>query len=207
MNPLRSSLKLFVLINPPRRVQRIPRFAALALGFALWNAAPAPANVAGGGDGTGPSVTITEKDKWIILSNGICTINITKTGPRLDALDYTYNNNGMVRTSQTLKGPGQYYYGGFSMGGLDMAHQNASAFKSSIAVNPGTNGGNYGDVMMVSDTPNLGVIEVHFSMLRGSPGFYSTAIQTHRAQDLPVNLTAWGGRHAGAGHFQLVERR
>ena len=192
MNPLRSSLKLFVLINPPRRVQRIPRFAALALGFALWNAAPAPANVAGGGDGTGPSVTITEKDKWIILSNGICTINITKTGPRLDALDYTYNNNGMVRTSQTLKGPGQYYYGGFSMGGLDMAHQNASAFKSSIAVNPGTNGGNYGDVMMVSDTPNLGVIEVHFSMLRGSPGFYSTAIQTHRAQDLPVNLTAWG---------------
>ena len=149
------------------------------------------ANIAGGGDGRGPNVTITDKDKWIVLSNGICTINITKKGPRLDALDYTYNNNGSVRTSPTLKGPGQYYYGGFSMGGLDMSHQ-SSDFKYSVAVDPSSNGGNYGDVMLVSATPNLGVIEAHFSMLRGSPGFYSTAIQTHRTQDLPVNLTAWG---------------
>ncbi len=157
----------------------------------LWKATPARANIAGGGDGKGPNVTITDKDKWIVLSNGICTINITKKGPRLDALDYTYNNNGSVRTSPTLKGPGQYYYGGFSMGGLDMAHQGAD-FKWSVAVDPTSNGGNYGDVMLVSSTPDLGVIEAHFSMLRGSPGFYSTAIQTHRAQDLPVNLTAWG---------------
>ena len=191
MNSPGSFLRFFALIDPQRRVRRTPLCVTLALGFALWNVSPACANVAGGGDGNGPNVTITEKDKWIILSNGICTINITKGGPRLDTLDYTYNNNGSVRTSPTLKGPGQYYYGGFSMGGLDMGHQ-SSAFKYTIAVNPASNGGSYGDVMMVSATPDLGVIEVHFSMLRGSPGFYSTAIQTHRAQDLPVNLTAWG---------------
>ncbi len=147
--------------------------------------------MAGGGDGTGPDVKVTDKDKWIILSNGICSITITKGSPRLDALDYTYNNNGTVRTSPTLKGPGQYYYGGFSMGGLDMEHH-ASNFHYSVAVDPASNGGAYGDVMLVSETPDLGVFEAHFSMLRGSPGFYSTGIQTHRTQDLPVNLTAWG---------------
>jgi rhamnogalacturonan endolyase len=126
-----------------------------------------------------------------VLSNGICSITIPKDSPHLNALDYTYNNNGTVRTSPTLKGPGQYYYGGFSMGGLDMTHHSPD-FKYSLAVDPASNGGEYGDVMMISDTPDLGVIEVHFSMLRGSPGFYSTAIQTHRAQDQAVNLTAWG---------------
>jgi rhamnogalacturonan endolyase len=163
-------------------------------------------NIPGGGTGSGPNVTVTEQGDWIILSNGICTIKITRKGPHLDGLDYTYNNNGAVRTSPTLKGPGQYYYGGFSMGGLDIEHMNehASHFTYTLAVDPTTNGGNYGDVMMVSDTANLGVIEVHFSMLRGSPGFYSTAIQTHRAQDLPVDLTAWGVVTRVPGNFNWL---
>jgi rhamnogalacturonan endolyase len=171
-----------------------PRLLALGLGLIMAGVVPAHGNIPGGGDGTGPDVTIKQTDKYIILSNGICSISIQKDSPHLDALDYTYNNNGTVRTSPTLKGPGQYYYGGFSMGGLDIAHmsQHASNFKYSIAVDPASNGGAYGDVMMVSDTPDLGVFEAHFSMLRGSPGFYSTGIQTHRAQDQAVNLTAWG---------------
>ncbi len=170
---------------------RLKYFYALILALSSAGAIPVQANIAGGGNGTGPDVTITEDDKAIILSNGICSIAITKTGPHLLSLDYTYNNNGTTRTAPTLKGPGQYYYGGWSMGGLDMAHQ-SSNFEYTLAVDPASNGGNYGDVMMVSDTPDLGVIEVHFSMLRGSPGFYSTAIQTHRAQDQAVNLGAWG---------------
>ncbi len=164
---------------------------ALLLACVTLRPAPSLANIAGGGNGQGPNVTVTDRDKEIVLSNGICSIAITKRGPHLDTLDYTYNNNGTSRTSSTLKGAGQYYYGGFSMGGMDMAHQSAN-FKYTLAVDPARNGGDYGDVMMVSDTPDLGIIEVHFSMLRGSPGFYSTAIQTHRAQDQPVNLTAWG---------------
>ena len=104
MHPPGSSPRFFPLVGPQRRFRHTLRLVASALGFALCGAAPAPANVAGGGDGTGPNVTITEKDKWIILSNGICTINITKASPRLDALDYTFNNNGSVRTAPTLKG-------------------------------------------------------------------------------------------------------
>ncbi len=177
---------------PPTSLLR--RLLFLTLGLALVGHAPLRANLPGGGNGTGPNVTVTETAKYIILANGICSISIQKDSPHLDAIDYTYNNNGSVRTSPTLKGPGQYYYGGFSMGGLDIEHmpQHVAHFKSSVAVDPKSNGGDYGDVMMVSDTANLGIFEAHFSMLRGSPGFYSTGIQTHRAQDQAVNLTAWG---------------
>ena len=176
-------------------------FLACTAGLILCGALTVRANIAGGGDGTGPNVTVTVQDKVVVLSNGICSISIRKDGPHLDSLDYTYNNNGTVRTSPTLKGPGQYYYGGFSLGGMDLAHQHSANFKYSLAVDPASNGGNYGDVMMTSDTPDLGVIEVHFSMLRGSHGFYSTAIQTHRAQDQAEFLTAWGVVTPGAGRF------
>ena len=95
-------------------------------------------NIPGGGTGSGPNVTVTEQGDWVILSNGICTIKITRKSPHLDALDYTYNNNGTIRTSPTLKGPGQYYYGGFSMGGLDIEHMNqhAAHFTYTLAVDP-----------------------------------------------------------------------
>ncbi len=187
---------------PFRKTDRLLSLA-LILGLIFSGALSVRANIAGGGDGTGPNVTVTTGEKVIILSNGICSIAITKTGPHLNALDYTYNNNGVARTSPTLKGDGQYYYGGWSLGGLDMDHH-SSNFKYSLAVDPAANGGNYGDVMMVSDTPDLGVIEVHFSMLRGSPGFYSTAIQTHRAQDAAVNLTAWGVVTRVPGNFNWL---
>jgi rhamnogalacturonan endolyase len=186
-----------------RKRAPLPGMLALA---AIFCVSTVRGNIPGGGTGSGPDVTVTDEGKWIILSNGICTIRITKGSPRLDALDYTYNNNGTPRTSPTLKGPGQYYYGGFSMGGLDIGHMNqhASHFTYTLAVDPKSNGGNYGDVMMVSDTPNLGIFEAHFSMLRGSPGFYSTGIQTHRAQDLPVDLTAWGVVTRVPGNFNWL---
>jgi hypothetical protein len=118
------------------------------------------------------------------LANGIVSIVIVESGARLNAIDYTYDNNGKSQTSPTLLSKGNYYYGGFSLGGKE--------YKYSLATDPASNGGNYGDVMLVNDSPSSGVIEVHFSMLRGSPGFYSTAIQTHRAQDDEAHLTAWG---------------
>ena len=35
-------------------------------------------------------------------------------------------------------------------------------------------------------------MEIHFSMLRGSLGFYSTATMTHRKQDERFEVGAWG---------------
>jgi hypothetical protein len=53
----------------------------------------------------------------------------------------------------------------------------------SLATDPASNGGDYADITLISD-PNgtNGVSEVHYSMLRGSRGFYTTHIQTHRSQ-------------------------
>ena len=84
----------------------------------------------------------------------------------------------------SAKGRGQYYYGGFSLG--------SGAFEYALATDPATNGGAYADVKLLSDSEHNGVMEVHFSMLRGSPGFYSTAIMTHRKQDVKFEVGAWG---------------
>ena len=45
---------------------------------------------------------------------------------------------------------------------------------------------------LLSTTEKNGVMEIHFSMLRGSPGFYSTATMTHRKQDERFEVGAWG---------------
>ena len=83
-----------------------------------------------------------------------------------------------------MLGHGNYYYGGFSLG--------AEFLNIRSPTDPASNGGNYADVMLSSNSENKGVMEIHFSMLRGSPGFYSTAIMTHRAQDAKSEVGAWG---------------
>jgi rhamnogalacturonan endolyase len=149
----------------------------------------ASANVAGGGTGQGPDVTVVDHhDGTVTLANGIVSIVIDTKKARLDAITYTHKNNGSARTSDVLlpaaKGRGQYYYGGFSLG--------SGAFQYALATDPATNGGAYADVKLLSDSEHNGVMEVHFSMLRGSPGFYSTAIMTHRKQDVKFEVGAWG---------------
>ena len=70
-------------------------------------------------------------------------------------------------------------------------HLSSGAFEYSLAADPASNGGAYADVKLLSDSEHNGVMEVHFSMLRGSPGFYSTAMMTHRK---PIYLLTgvWG---------------
>ncbi len=123
-------------------------------------------------------------DGTVTAANGVVSIVIVKKTSRLDAVTYTYNNNGTPRTSQMLQGKGQYYYGGFSLG--------SGTFVYSLAADPATNGGNYADVKLVSESATNGVMETHFSLLRGSPGYYSTAIMTHRKQDAAFEVGAWG---------------
>ena len=156
--------------------------ALLAL---LFVPATAAANRPGGGTGAGPDVTVTDNgDGTVTMANGIVSIVIVKKTSRLNEVAYTYDRGGKPQTTQMLQGKGQYYYGGFMLG--------TGTYAYSLVTDPATTGGNYADVKLVSASETNGVMETHFSMLRGSPGYYSTAIFTHRKQDAAFEVGAWG---------------
>ena len=145
----------------------------------------ASVNIPGGGMGSGPDVTVTDNDDGTAtLANGLVSIVIVKRTGRLNAVSYTHKNSGAAQTCEVLLGRGQYYYGGFMLGN--------GIYDYSLAADPASNGGAYADVKLLSTTDTNGVMEIHFSMLRGSPGFYSTAIMTHRRQDSKFEVGAWG---------------
>jgi len=130
-------------------------------------------------------VTVQDNgDGTVTMSNGIASIVIVKNTGRLNSVTYTYSHDGAPKTSETLSGKGQYYYGGFSLGN--------GVYEYSLATDPATNGGDHADVRLLSSTDKNGIMEIHFSMLRGSSGFYSTATMTHRKQDERFEVGAWG---------------
>jgi rhamnogalacturonan endolyase len=142
-------------------------------------------NISGGGTGKGPDVTVADNgDGTVTMANGIAAIVIVKQTGRLNSIACTYREGGATRTMETLSGKGQYYYGGFSLG--------SGVFDYALATDPAGNGGNVADVKLLSSTETNGLMEIHFSMLRGSPGFYSTATLTHRKQDTRFEVGAWG---------------
>ncbi len=144
----------------------------------------ASANNAGGGNGTGPDVTVKDNgDGTVTMANGIVSVLIETAASRVKSVQYTSNNSGAPRTVETV-GPRGFHWGGFAMGG--------STFVYSLAVDPATNGGGYGDVMLLNTSDSKGVFEVHYSMLRGSSGFYTTGTLTHRTQDAAGEIGAWG---------------
>jgi rhamnogalacturonan endolyase len=159
----------------------------LTLLLTAWLSAPnaAGANRPGGGTGEGPDVTVTDNgDGTVTMANGIASIVIVKKTSRLNEVTYTCDRGGKPQTNQMLQGKGQYYYGGFMLG--------TGAYEYSLATDPAANKGNYADVKLTSESEKNGVMETHFSMLRGSPGYYSTAVMTHRKQDAAFEVGAWG---------------
>jgi len=163
----------------------IVQLLAMLLAALLYCPRAASADTAGGLNGKGADVTVTDNgDDTVTMANGIASIVIVKKTGRLNSIAYTYDNDGTAKTSETLSGKGQYYYGGFSLGN--------GIFDYSLAINPATSGGDLADVKLLSTTEKNGVMEIHFSMLRGSPGFYSTATMTHRKQDERFEVGAWG---------------
>lgn len=163
------------------RVLLLPLVLALALSLRPQIAF---ANIPGGGTGAGPNVTATDNgDGTVTMANGLVSIVIVKRTGRLDAVTYTHKNSGVPQTSEVLLGHGQYYYGGFMLG--------SGVYDYSLATDPASNGGDYADARLLSATETKGIMEIHFSMLRGSPGFYSTAIMTHRPQDTKFEVGAW----------------
>ena len=138
----------------------------------------ARANVPGGGTGTGSNVTLTDNGTTVTLANGIISIVITKTSAEIATFSYTYNNSGTVVTNQLLSGgnggSGGYLYW-FQNGGSFIA----GPFTETVVANNGS----YAEISLAYASPTNGIMDIHYSMLRGSPGFYTTAILTHRSQD------------------------
>ena len=157
--------------------------------FALMRASLLLANVPGGVvSGTSPNVTLTDNGSTVTLANGIVSILCTKSGATINQINYTYNNGAGSTTTQLLNGGtdgGMLYweYGGFG----------GSASTYSIIVNPAVGdanhaAGDYAEIDLLSTSTSSGTVDVHFSMLRGSPGFYVTGIWSHRAVDAAMSL-------------------
>ena len=128
--------------------------------------------------GTGANVTLTDSGSTVTIANGIVSILCTKSGATINQINYTYNNGGGTQTLNLLSGGnngGQLYWENSSSQGL--------TFTYSLVANPANNGGNYAEIPMVTTSVSNDVLEVHFSMLRGSTGFYVTAIYGHRSID------------------------
>jgi len=172
--------------------QAIPRLIIaifLILPASTWNAR---ANVPGGIiPGSTAPVTVTDGGTTVTLSNGIVAIIITKTDASIHSITYTYNNSGTTTTNQLLAGGGSsddlYWLentGSFLAG----------PFTESVVANTGT----YAEISLSYASPSNGLMEIHYSMLSGSPGFYATPILTHRAQDAQIYITLRPNIYAGS---------
>ncbi|HZS55986.1 MAG TPA: polysaccharide lyase family protein, partial [Bryobacteraceae bacterium] len=135
------------------------------------------ANIPGGGTGNGANVTLTgtaSNSTTCTMSNGIVSITMTKASAQITTINYTFNNTG---TSQTLN-----LLSGNSQGGKlywEESNNQGLSFTYSVVADPASNGGNYAEVALYSNTIADMPFEVHFSMLRGSTGFYVTAMWLH----------------------------
>jgi rhamnogalacturonan endolyase len=138
------------------------------------------ANIPGGGNGTGPAVTIVNSGPGTVtMANGIVSIVCQTSGAVISQINYTYNNSGTAVTNQLLNGGtdgGELYWetGGFGTGN----------FTYSVVSNTAS----YGEIDLLSTSSTSGVMDVHFSMLQGSPGFYVTTVFSHRSVDAPMSM-------------------
>ena len=133
------------------------------------------ANIPGGGTGTGSNVTVVDNGNGTVtMANGVVSIVVYKSGASISQINYTYNNGTGAQTQNLLAGGkngGTFYWEFGGWGG------------SSWAYSLVTNSGSYAEIDLSCDSATNGLVDIHFSMLRGSPGFYVTPIWSHRPQD------------------------
>ena len=133
------------------------------------------ANIPGGGTGTGANVTVVDNgDGSVTMANGVVSIHVIKSGASINQINYTYNNGTGTQTQNLLAGGkngGTFYWEFGGWGG------------SSWAYSLVTNNGSYAEIDLKCDSATNGLVDIHFSLLRGSPGFYVTPTWSHRAQD------------------------
>ncbi len=175
---------LFNVPASPEQARPCKFLRPLLLALSLSAAVPASGNTSGIAT-TGVPVTVKDNgDGTVTMANGIVSILIETAKNRINSIQYTSSNSGTPRTVETIQKREHFRWGGFPLGG--------STFVYSLAVDPATNGGGCGDVMLLNTSGANGVFEVHYSMLRGSSGFYTTGTLTHRAQDAAGAVGAWG---------------
>jgi autotransporter-associated beta strand protein len=146
----------------------------LAVCCCLFAVAPVFANIPGGGTGSGANVTLVDNGSTVTISNGSVSIVCTKSGATITNISYTYNNGGGTQTINLLSGGnngGQLYWENSTDQGL--------TFTYSLVADPANNGGNYAEIALTTTSVTNDVLEVHYSLLRGSTGFYVTAIWSH----------------------------
>ena len=156
------------------------RWLAILFTLLLFAGGTLLANVPGGGTGTGPNVSLVDNgDGTVTMANGIVSIVITKADATIHQINYTYNNSGAPTTYQVLSGGnigGMFYweFGGFSSG--------AAAY-SVVANTP-----DYAEVDLLFTSATSGSVDIHFSMPRGSTGFYVTPIWIHDSGDAAISM-------------------
>ena len=180
-----ESLRLHLSCPSARRSARLPGgrwrsllvVALLTLTTGALHGFAGTPNTPGAIIGNG-AVTLVDNGSTVTMSNGIVSINISKTGPNLNSVKYTYNNGGGTVTNELLAGSGQYYAGGGGLGG-------------STWVYASTNDGSLGDVTLTA-SDSTGKTVWHFSLLKGSSGFYTTAILSHATGNTSSSTFAFG---------------
>ena len=140
------------------------------------------ANIPGGGTGTGPNVTLVDNGSTVTISNGIVSIVCTKSSAVIGQINYIYNNGSGTITNQLLANGhngGELYW--------ENNTNNGPAFTNYWVV---ANTANYVEIAMYSRTTSVAndELEVHYSMLRGSPGFYVTGIYSHSSSDGAIGM-------------------
>jgi len=187
MDAFSPTIRFLAPRTPPSRPKSFAFLLALWVAMAALPDCTALGNVPGGvvsGDTT--AVTITNGSNGPTLSNGIAQIVCNTNGGSLSQINYTYNNgSGTVTKKMLLNGKdgGEFYweYGGY--GGATWTY--------SVVADPATNGGAYAEVAFTSvatGTAANGDLQINFSMLRGSPGFYTTLTMSHHSGDVACGL-------------------
>ena len=150
----------------------------LRLCVLLFAAGPVLGNNPGGTNGSSTPVTMTSSGGNVTMANGIVSIVCATSGAQINQINYTYKNSTSgTTTTQLLSGGndgGKLYWenGGFGSG--------------TYAYTPVAAGPNYAEMDLLSTSDSNGTMAVIFSMLQGSPGFYVTAIWSHRTVDIAM---------------------
>jgi rhamnogalacturonan endolyase len=126
-------------------------------------------NIPGGGDGTGPNVTLANNgDGTLTMANGIVTAKIKISTAQV--LQFTYNGFP-VTDGGTASNNGFYWQG-----------NSGSSDTLTTIVNPSTNGGNFTVIQLYDSYTNSGAgadAYRYFAMFRGSPGLYVCEVMAH----------------------------
>jgi autotransporter-associated beta strand protein len=143
----------------------------------LFAAGPLLANNPGATNASSTPVTLTQSGGTATMANGIVTIVCNISSASLTQINFTYNNGSGSQTQQLLSGGkdgGEFYWetGGFGSG--------------SFVYSPVASGPDYGEMDLFLNSSSNGAMDVHFSMLRGSSGFYVTGIWSHRVGDVAM---------------------